>query len=96
MQVADFGSARWIHSLEECQQVSSLSRSTSSTASTPINSRVLAGDIEENPDTNDPRTPLLSRFKPDALMSSDVGTILWSAPEVLAQEAYGAAADVFR
>ena len=98
-QVSDFGSARWIQSIEECQQVSSssgFSRSGSSVASTPINAKLVGGDVVTSIEEDDPSAPLISQRCPEALMSSDVGTLLWSAPEVLAQKAYGAAADVFR
>ncbi|XP_065188979.1 uncharacterized protein LOC135819654 [Sycon ciliatum] len=97
VKVSDFGSARWIQSIEECQQVSSTGSMTrsmaNSTTSTPINARFLTKSRSNSSREYDTeRAPLL---QPDALMSSDVGTLLWSAPEVLSQSAYGAAADVF-
>ena len=91
-QVADFGSARWIQNLEETQDISTASTSfgrsmTESAKPTIKGKKVQIDFVRES-------TPLLVA---DALMSSDVGTLAWSAPEVLGGcNAYGAAADVFR
>lgn len=88
--MADFGSARWIQSLEETQQVSSLSIGSLSSS---------VDGMKKNPyvsvqgQRGEERTPLLQA---DALMSSEVGTLAWAAPEVLGNSAYGAPADVFR
>ena len=81
VKVADFGSARTLCNLKMA------------TEADYSDDDVKEGRKEDNSDDEEETAMLTSNYES---MTHRVGTLLYSAPEILCRQAYGAAIDVYR